>query len=158
MEGAELRLTHITRYEDVERGQLILTVGDKRKCWKATWQTDLHLEVNGSRHLPRGTLPLYLNRARAPWGTCPRLKLNHRSSMWLEPLDAANWSDFGIDLYLCEADDYLKPLNKADYVLMVLALEHYNIREIIIDEPNVIKPVNKYQHGFEAEFWRNENN
>ena len=157
MEGAELRLTHITRYEDVERGQLILTVGDKQKCWKATWQTDLHLEVNGSRHLPRGTLPLYLNRARAPWGTCPRLKLNHRSSMWLEPLDAANWSDFGVDLYLCEADDYLKPLNKADYVLMVLALEHYNIREIIIDEPKVIKPVNKYQHGFEAEFWRIDN-
>ena len=157
MEGAELRLTHITRYEDVERGQLILTVGDKQKCWKATWQTDLHLEVNGSRHLPRGTLPLYLNRARAPWGTCPRLKLNHRSSMWLEPLDAANWSDFGVDLYLCEADDYLKPLNKADYVLMVLALEHYNIREIIIDEPKVIKPVNKYQHSFEAEFWRIDN-
>ena len=157
MEGAELRLTHITRYEDVERGQLILTVGDKQKCWKATWQTDLHLEVNGSRHLPRGTLPLYLNRARAPWGTCPRLKLNHRSSMWLEPLDAANWSDFGVDLYLCEADDYLKPLNKADYVLMVLALEHYNIREIIIDEPKAIKPVNKYQHGFEAEFWRIDN-
>lgn len=154
MEGIELRLTHITRYEDVERGLMILTVGDKQKCWKATWQTDLRLVVNGSRHLPRGPLPLYLNRARAPWGTCPRLKLNHRSSMWLLPLDAANWSDFGVNLYLCEADDYLKPLNRADYVLMVLALEHYNVREIIVDEPTEVMPMNQYRHGFEAEFWK----
>lgn len=153
MEGVELRLTHITRYEDVERGQLVLTVGDKQKSWKATWQTDLRIEINGSRNLPRGTLPLYLNRARAPWGTCPRLKVNHRSSMWLEPLDASRWSDFGVNLYLCDENDYFLPLNRAEYILMVLALEHYNVREIIIDEPVSIKHVNKYQHGFEVEFW-----
>ena len=157
MERAELRLTHITRYEDVERGQLVLTVGDKKKSWKATWQTDLRTNFNGSRHLPRGTLPLYLNKARAPWGTCPRLKPSLRTTMWMEPLNTVNWSDFGVNLYLCDPDDYFQPLCRAEFMLMVLALEHYNIRELIVDEPQVVKPTNQYKHGFEFEFWKNDN-
>ena len=153
MEGVELRLTRIVCYEDVERGLLVLTVGDKKKCWKATWQTNLRININGSQSMPRGTLPLYTNRARAPWGTCPRVKLNTRIQMWIEPLDSSTWSDFGVNLYLCADDDYFQPLNRADYILMVLALEHYGVRELIVDEPMKVKSVNKYKHGFEAVFW-----
>ena len=157
MEGVELRLTHIIRYADVERGLLVLTDGDKQKSWKATWQTNLRVDINGSRSLPRGTLPLHLTKARAPWGICPRLKLNHRIAMWMEPLNAFKWSDFGIDLYLCDENDYRQPLNRADYLIMVQALRHYDIRELIVDEPLAEKTKNKYQHGFEAEFWKSEN-
>ena len=154
MNEVELRLTDITRYEDVERGRLVLTVGERQKSWKATWQTDLHISLTVDRSMPRGDLPLNLRKSRAPWPICPKVKLNRLTGMWILPLNTVRWSDFGVNLYLCSENDYLEPLARGDYKLFVDALLHYGVDTLTVEAPQCVKDENAYQHGFEYEFWK----
>ena len=108
-----LRLTNITRYEDVEEGQLVLTINDHEKSWKAIWLSVLLHSVNGGLSLPRKTY------------------------MWIEPLNCCSWIDMGVNLYLCSSAGWPEPLPRYDYKNFVQALLSYNISEITIDEPIV---------------------
>lgn len=153
MSYVKLTLTDITRYEDVERGRLVLTVGDKEKSWKATWQTNLRINFTEDRSMPRGGLPLCLGKGKAPWPVCPLLKLNRLTKMWIEPLNSSRWTDFGVDLYLCDENDYLLPLPRADYMMFVEALRHYNLETLLVEAPRYVKDRNIYKHNFEDDFW-----
>jgi len=153
MSDVLLTLTDITRYEDVERGRLVLTAGDRQKSWKATWQTNLRINFTEDRSMPRGGLPLNLRKGKAPWPICPLLKLNRLTKMWIEPLNSSRWTDFGVDLYLCDESDYFLPLKRADYMMFVEALRHYNLETLMVEAPRYVKDRSIYKHEFEDDFW-----
>jgi hypothetical protein len=131
-----LRLTNITRYEDVEEGQLVLTINDHEKSWKAIWLSVLLHSVNGGLSLPRKTLPLWYRHYHG-WVDCPRINLTRQTYMWIEPLNCCSWIDMGVNLYLCSSAGWPEPLPRYDYKNFVQALLSYNISEITIDEPIV---------------------
>lgn len=131
----ELRLTDITRYDDVEDGTLVLTVGERTKRWKAIWLTDLRL--GSSRNLPRGDLALRYRNYRE-WIDCPRIRLNHQNFMWIEPLRAANWYDMGVNLYLCTDEGWPHPLPRQDYELMIRVLTECHIKMLTVEPPRHI--------------------
>lgn len=148
-----LTLTDIIRYEDVERGRLVLIAGDRQKSWKATCMTNLRINFTEDRSMPRGCLPLNLKRCKAPWPICPLLKLNRRTKMWIEPLNCVRWTDFGVNLYLCDEADYFRPLGRGEYQMFVEALCYYGIDTLTVEPPRLVKHEPVYQHEFESEFW-----
>lgn len=132
----ELRLTDITRYEDVEEGRLMLTIDGRKKSWFGIWLSDLRIYNNKERCLPRETLPIKYKHYHG-WVDCPRIRLNHRNFMWIEPLNCCSWIDMGVNLYLCSSAGWPEPLPRYDYKNFVQALLSYNISEITVDEPIV---------------------
>lgn len=133
----ELRLTEITRYEDVEEGQLLLTAGKKRKRWGAVWQTDLRINLKDGRCLPRGVIPLGFRHYNS-WVDCPRLKLNHQNFMWIVPLDCSNWIEMGTNLYLYSSKGWPDPLPRIEFVKLINALLDYDIKELTVEPPMAI--------------------
>jgi len=152
----QLRLTDITRYNDVETGRLTLKVGNKQKSWKAVWLTNLRFNVRGKNLLPRTTLPLSI-RANERYLDCLRLKLNRRMEMWIVPLETDQWIDFGVDLYLCSEDEEFIPLPMTAYQQLIDAINRYGIRELTVDEPRCTVDGNRLcqdnGQGFDADFW-----
>jgi len=132
----ELRLEQITRYEDVEEGQLTLTVGGRNKSWNAIWLSDLRIYNNEERSIPRGTMPIRYRHYKN-WIDCPRIKLNHRNFMWIEPASCRSWVDMGVNLYLCSSNGWPEPLPRVEYEKLVQALLSYGISEIVVDAPVV---------------------
>ncbi len=133
----ELRLTEITRYEDVEVGRLLLIAGKKNKRWEAIWQTDLRINLKDGHSLPRGIMPLAFRHYNG-WVDCPRLKLNHQSFMWMEPLKSSNWIDMGVNLYLCSSRGWPDPLPRIEFVKLINALLDYDIKELTVEPPMAI--------------------
>lgn len=152
----ELRLTDITRYDDVEMGRLELTVGEQRRSWKAIWLADLRCTVRGSHRLPVGVLPLSVIPS-IRWVDCPRLTLNQRTRMWLVPLESSEWVNFGVDLYLCDEGEKIAPLSKAGYRQLVGAIMRYDISGLSVEPPRWRVRANRLNHdegvGFDADFW-----
>lgn len=152
----QLRLTDITRYNDVETGRLTLKVGNKQKSWKAVWLTNLRCNVRGKNLLPRTSLSLSV-RANERYLDCLRLKLNQRIEMWIVPLETAQWIDFGVDLYLCDEDDEFIPLPMTAYQQLIDAINRYDIRELTVEEPRCTVDGNRLCQdngkGFDADFW-----
>ena len=133
----ELRLTDITQYEDVEEGQLMLMAAGHTKSWKAIWLTNLHVNINGKHGLPRGVIKIKYSHYHG-LVDCPRLCLNQRNFMWIEPLRCNNWIDMGVNLYLSSEKGFPEPLSQRDYNNMVNALLSYHISEITVEPPVVI--------------------
>ncbi|MCH5309195.1 MAG: hypothetical protein J1E58_04970 [Prevotella sp.] len=152
----ELRLTDITRYDDVEMGRLELTVGEQRRSWKAIWLADLRCNVRGSRRLPAGVLQLTILPGTR-WVDCPRLSLNQRIKMWIVPLESSEWADFGVDLYLCDDGGKIGPLPKDSYRQLVGAIRKYDISGLSVEPPRWRVRANRLNHdegvGFDADFW-----
>ncbi|MBQ6768135.1 MAG: hypothetical protein IJP46_05615 [Prevotella sp.] len=133
----ELRLTDIVRYIDVEEGRLVFCYGEHKKSCKAIWLSDLRIHNNKEGSLPRETLPVrYRNYGQ--WIDCPRIKLNTRNFMWIEPLNCCSWVDMGVNLYLCSSNGWPEPLPRHEYVNLVNAFLGYGISEITVDEPTTI--------------------
>ena len=130
----ELRLTDITRYEDVEEGRLVLTVDGHEKSWRAIWLTILLYSKKGNSSLPRTTMPLWFRNYHG-WVDCPRINLTRQSFMWIEPLKCSSWIDMGVNLYLLSENGWPEPLPRHEYKNLVQALLSYGISEITIDEP-----------------------
>lgn len=153
----KLTLTDITRYDDVEMGTLKLTVDGRQKCWKAIWQTNLRVNIQGLHGLPSGVLPLELRPYRR-WMDCPRLKLSQRIRMWLVPLESNKWYDFGVDLYLCDDSEAIVPLSKEGYRQLRGAIWQYDIRELTVEEPRWTVDGDRLCHdqgvSFDADFWK----
>lgn len=63
------------------------------------------------------------------------LRLNPRTKMWLVPLKAASWVDFGVDLYLCAESEELKPLPRKDYLQFVEAVTYFNVTHLTVEQP-----------------------
>lgn len=133
----ELRLTDITRYEDVEEGRLQLIVGDHKKSWQAIWLTALFYSDKSDRCLPPTTLPLWYRNYHG-WVDCPRINLTRQTFMWIEPLNCCSWVDMGVNLYLCSSNGWPEPLPRQEYVNLVNAFLGYGISEITVDEPTTI--------------------
>lgn len=153
----ELRLKNITRYEDVEEGQLELTINGRMKHWYAIWLTSLFYNGGGDRSLPRKTLPLGFKHYHG-WIDCPRIILNRQNFMWIEPLNCCSWVDMGVNLYLCSSSGWPEPLPRIEYVNMVRALLGYGISEITVDEPFIISKDSRFHSnnimGLD-DFWDN---
>jgi len=152
----DLRLTDITHYDDVETGQLVLTVGSRQKNWKAIWLSNLRYGSSGNRSLPRTVLPLYL-RVNQHYIECPYLKLNHRTAMWMVPLETSEWTNIGVDLYLCDKQELITPLPDQDYRQLVEAIKRFGISELSVEEPQQVISQNLLNHheeaDFDADFW-----
>lgn len=127
-------LSDIIRYDDVETGRLKLIVGNRQKTWKATWLSNLNCQTSDGRSLPRKSLQI-LFKANELWAECPMLRLNPRTKMWIVPLKAANWLDFGVDLYLCAESEELKPLPRKDYLQFVEAVTYFNVTHLAVEQP-----------------------
>lgn len=113
-----LKLTDIVRYDDVETGRLRLTVGGVPHSWKAVWLSNLRCNLRGRNSLPYGELQLSLC-SNDRWIACPRLRLSSRVCMWLTPLETTKWTNFGVNMYLCDDGDQLSPLSTEDYLRFV---------------------------------------
>ena len=129
----ELRLTDITRYEEVEEGLLLLTANGKSKSWNAIWQTNLRVGTSGYFSLPRGVVPMKFTHYHK-WVDCPRLKLNHQNFMWIVPLDSSCWIDMGVNLYLCSRKGWPEPLPRNEFLNLISALLVYGITELLVEE------------------------
>lgn len=152
----ELRLTDITRYNDVEMGRLTLSDGKRQKSWKAIWLANLRYRTHGSNEMPRGRLPLSI-KPNEKYLDCLRLKLTQRTIMWMLPLESKEWYDIGVDLYLCDEAEALTPLSRAGYQQVVGAVKRYNISELSVEEPKWIVDKDRLCHdegaSFDADFW-----
>lgn len=152
----DLRLTDITRYDDVETGQLVLTVGSRHKSWKAIWLSNLRYRINDGRCLPRTALPLSI-RAGQHYIECPCLKLNRLTAMWMVPLETSEWTNIGVDLYLCDKQELITPLPNQDYRQLVEAIKRFGISELSVEEPRQVVSLNLLNHheeaDFDADFW-----
>lgn len=152
----KLTLTDITRYDDVEVGTLKLAVDGRQKCWKAIWQTNLRVNIQGSHGLTRGVVPMDMHPYRR-WMDCPRLKLSQRIRMWMVPLESNKWYDFGVDLYLCDDSEAIVPLSKEGYKQLMGAIRRYDIRELTVEEPQWTVDGDRLCHdqgvAFDADFW-----
>lgn len=147
----DFRLTNVTRYCDVEEGTLRLTIGNRSKSWKAVWQSNIYYGANGMRPMPRGTLEVrYKNHNQ--WIDCPRLKMNRRNFIWIEPLAAEDWINLGCDLYLMGDEGWPHPLSKKDYEQMTALLKAYDISSLIVESPNRIKVDNRLNHDLFVTF------
>lgn len=150
-----LLLKDITRYDDVEEGHLELTVDNHQKSYKAVWLTNLRLQINGNNHLPRGNIPIKY-KTRQLWIDCPRLRLNSRKFMWIEPLNASTWENMGVNIYLCSDEGWPHPLPRRDFEQLVNVLMEYGIDTLRIEEPQQIIVNNKYRSNDQLsldDFW-----
>jgi len=154
----ELRLTDITRYDDVEMGRLVLRVDGHEKSWKAVWLTNLRCHVKGSDELPRTELPLSI-RPTNRYLECLRLKLSQRIVMWIVPLESSEWTEFGVDLYLCDEDDEFTPLPDKAYRQLVAAIKRYGISGLTVEAPSWTVAHDRFCHDegvdFDEDFWSN---
>lgn len=154
----ELRLTDITRYNDVETGRLVLTVGEHTKGWKAIWLNHLRLSSRGSEYLPRGDFTLRYEHHNE-WIDCPKIRLLRKVSIWIEPLNSHTWAGMGANVYLCSSEGWPDPISVKDYNQMVTALLNYNIRQLTIDKAQWVVNENLCKNqsimGMEN-FWNNE--
>ena len=148
----QLILTDITRYDDVETGHLVLTVGEKSKTWYAVWLTNLHIQWQTVNHLPAGCYPLAI-RSNRRWLQCPRFKVTRLISMWIEPFDAECWHDMGVNLYLLAQSEHFQPLGRNDYLQFVEALGKYDIHELTIASQVKEVRVNKFRLDSDNSFW-----
>lgn len=155
----QLRLTGITRYNDVEEGRLVLTVGQHTKSWRAVWLSQLRLNSRGPRNLPRGDFTLRYGH-RGLWIDCPKIRLSLKSSAWIEPLGSLTWEGMGTNVYLLSDKGWPDSISIADYKQLVSALTYYGINAISIDKPE--RAVDGFLcrtgeiMGMEA-FWENRN-
>ncbi len=157
-EKVEFRLTDITRYDDVEMGRLVLRVDGREKSWKAVWLTNLRCHVKGSNELPRTELPLSIRPTRR-YLDCLRLKLSQRIVMWIVPLESTEWTEMGVDLYLCDEGDELAPLPAKAYRQLVAAIKRYGVSELTVEEPRWTVDGDRFCHDagvdFDEDFWGN---
>ena len=137
------KLFEITRYEDVEEGTLMLMVGNRVKTWKTIWLSNLRLNGQGARHLPSGELPIRFQNYQQ-WVDCPRISLNCRTFMWIEPLKAMCWNDMGVNLYLCSDEGWPMPLSKKEFMLMTSVLCDLRINTLMVEEPVVINAYSRF--------------
>ncbi len=148
----KLILTDITRYDDVETGSLVLTVGEKSKRWPAIWLTNLHIQWQSINHLPAGRYPLSIS-SNNRWLQCPRMKVTRLVSMWIEPLDAECWQDMGVNLYLTDKPESLQPLQRNDFLLFVDALGRFEIKELTITPVVTTIHQNLFYQDSYQNFW-----
>lgn len=151
-----LRLTGITRYEDVETGVLELRVRNRVKRWQAVWLT--LIRFGDSRCLPRGDLTIRY-RCHGPWIDIPRVSLNFQTHAWILPLDCDNWNNMGANIYLCSAEGWPHPLSVKDYELMTTVLNELQQRTLQVDEPETIKETSLFTNEEKAgmsQFWDEE--
>ena len=125
-------LKDIVRYDDVETGRLELIVGSVTHCWKVVWLSNLRCNVRGRSCLPYGELPLSI-RSNEQWIDCPMLRFNSRICMWLIPLNTSKWTDFGLDMYLCDDGDELAPLSTEDYKQFVECVRSNRVTGISVE-------------------------
>ena len=130
----ELKLTDITRYDDVDMGNLVLSMDGHSKSWKAIWQANLHVNIKGSACIPYGDIPIKY-RCYQQWIDCPRLKLNSRYFRWIVPLDSVNWIDMGVNLYLCADEGWPRPLPRRDYEQMCRVLCELKVGVLTVEQP-----------------------
>ena len=151
----KLRLTNITRYNDVEEGWLVLNVGTRVKSWRAVWLTQLRLNSRGPCNLPRGDFTLrYAHHGE--WIDCPKIRLSLKSSMWIEPLQSRTWEEMGASVYLCSGEGWPDSMSISEYKKLTSALQSFGITQLTIDEPQQV--VNEYRCGNQAfmgmeDFW-----
>ena len=138
----KLRLTNITRYNDVEEGWLVLNVGTHVKSWKAVWLTQLRLNSRGPCNLPRGDFTLrYAHHGE--WIDCPKIRLTLKSSVWIEPLHSRTWEEMGASVYLCSGEGWPDSMSISEYKKLTSALQSFGITQLTIDEPQQV--VNEYR-------------
>lgn len=151
----KLRLTNITRYNDVEEGWLVLNVGTHVKSWRVVWLTQLRLNSRGPCNLPRGDFTLrYAHHGE--WIDCPKIRLTLKTSMWIEPLHSRTWEEMGASVYLCSGEGWPDSMSTSEYKKLTSALQSIGIAQLTIDEPQ--KVVNEYRCGNQAlmgmeDFW-----
>ena len=151
----ELRLTNITRYNDVDLGSLVLTADGHMKSWKAIWQTNLHVNVNGASCVPCGNIPIKY-KCYHQWIDCPRLRLNHRHFMWIIPLDCYNWVDMGVNLYLCADEGWPQPLPRRDYEQMCRVICELKVGFLTVEQPRKTFASSWFRHDVrmgQENFW-----
>lgn len=133
----QLRLTHITRYNDVEEGRLVLTVGQHTRSWRAVWLSQLRLNACGPRNLPRGDFTLRYSH-HGTWIDCPKIRLTQKSSAWIVPLGPLTWEEMTTNVYLCSDEGWPSSISNAEYKQFASALNYYGIDTITIDEPTAV--------------------
>ena len=148
----KLFLTDITRYDDVETGRLVLTVGEKMKSWYVTWLTNLHIQWKCVNQLPAGCYQVVIRPNRL-WRQCPRMKVTRLVGMWIEPFDAECWNDMGVNLYLLDKPEHFRPLGRSDYQQFVDALTKFDITELTVDSHVKTVHGNKFHQESDEEFW-----
>jgi hypothetical protein len=147
-----LTLIDVTRYDDVETGRLVLTVGERQKSWQAVWLTNLHIQWRNMNHLLAGDYKLTMGMNRR-WYQCPRVLVTRQVGMWIEPFAAESWQDMGVDLYLCDDLDNFGPLERNRYLQFIDMLRRYKVDMLTVMPISVIQHGNKYQKIYEDSFW-----
>ena len=152
----DFRLTDIIRYSDVEEGLLRLTVGNRTKSWKAIWQTRIYMGCSGLKPIPRGFITLrYMNHNQ--WIDCPRLKMNLRNHVWIEPLNAENWIDLGTNIYLMSNEGWPNALPYKDFEKMTIMLNEYDVKLLFVEAPIKTKTEYRLDHDLFSPFnWDEE--
>lgn len=154
MKKAILKISGITHYEDVETGTLVLEKDGRTKSWNVIWLCNL----NDGKCLPYSTLPLRF-KSHGPWIDCPRVKLNHQTFMWMEPLNADSWIDLGVNLYLCSDAGWPEPLPRRDFEQLTMMLMECGIDCLTVEQPRTVCHTNRLNHDVLGSFcWDNNNN
>jgi len=136
-EKKELKLTDITRYIDVETGQLQLTIGCHTKRIEAIWLSNIRF--GDDRQLPRGIVPVSYKNHRQ-WLDCPRISLNRKTHVWIVPLDCDRWVDMGTNLYLCEQGGWSRGLPVRIFLRLAEVLQSNEVRQLTIEAPRQTLP------------------
>lgn len=140
-----MRLTNIIHYDDVETGQLELPTADGTLRWNVAWLADLRCIVRGGRFLPEGDFRLVID-AYERWVTCPMLRLTNHTTMWLVPLKTTKWSNFGVNMYMCDGGDVLAPLSDKAYLNFTEAVVRHDITGISVEGSRQTREGNFLNH------------